>query len=182
MNTVQYTSLDPLSPEYPSPILIDDTLYSSPASAIEDGKKDPETVLSIHVASHRDLYRPYRTYTFIGAYSSPLENMVREILLPKKETSNISRWTLFPLGADHRRPSTEIPFITVSRPIMLYDHLSGGFLQPRSRLRPLMMEEYNVYMVENGILLYVGKQGMFLLIDDHRRNLDTILDSLRTKE
>lgn len=173
MGTVEYISSDPLSPEYPSPILIDGTQYQSPAQAIEVGK-DPLAVLAIHVAQNRGLYIPYRAYKFIGAYSGPLEQMVQSMLLPMMEKSKIEEW-IEPLDRIYKAPPRSVPFITILRPVGFYSR-EGDLLHRDSILDPPVYEEYQVYRIRDGVLLYVGSQGMFLRLDspDLRHSLRDI--------
>ncbi len=176
MGTIQYTALNPLSPEYPSPILIDGTLYSSAANAIESGK-DPLAAVAILVSMNRNLYMPYRNYRFQGSYSEPLERMVHEILEPRMIHEAMIGW-IMPLDITrYKAPPINMPFITVSRPIMLYEP-SGSLWKQVSMLEPMVTEEYRVYGLEDGILLYVGSQGMFLHLDRPDRNLEAVLNSL----
>lgn len=167
---IEYTDTSIYSPVYDHEILIGDTYYPSPHSAIEDGH-DVDDVIVEYVYNYRDLYYPYRHYTFKGTYSDSLNRAIEMLLVSRVEPTTIGKY-VYMLPRDASLPRG----MPILRNNYLLSHIRDNIYRQTSVLDAL--EEYDVHIIDD-TLLYVGEGGMFLLLDDIQKDISPILDRIQ---
>lgn len=170
---IEYNSSSELSPEYPYPTEILGTVYNSPAAAIEAGH-DPLVVLKQHVAMHRNLYYQYRNYEFKGNYSDYLNEALKFLYTPRLEPVTVGKYVAF--LTEWRFP-LELT-IPVRRNVYTIapDPEKEGLYEQVFALPYL--EDYNMGLID-GVPIYIGVKGAFLLLDSKEQDISHILEKLR---
>lgn len=167
---IDYTDTSIYSPMYGHTLLIDDTYYSSPHSAIEDGY-DIDDVIMQYVYTYRDIYYPYRNYTFRGMYSDYLNRAIQSILVSRVEPSSVGKYIYLLDSVDVVLPMG----IPVLRNSYLLTHIIDNVYLQSNLLD--VVEQYHVHIIDD-ILLYIGTHGMFLLLDSPDQDISSILDRI----
>lgn len=173
---IEYGDTSPFSPVYESPLTIDDKTYSSAEDAIQSGIDEFEVLLSF-VRENRDLFLPYKDYTFVGKYSGSLNHAISTLLVPKREPLTIGRYVLFLTEEENQRLQA-IP-IKYSIPIERNAYTLSETSQENiyRQEKPLdHIETYRLFLFE-GMPVYVGAMGSFFGIP----SLNTDITQARSK-
>lgn len=164
-----YIEYDDLSPLSPIPFNPDD---------------DPLGTMLAHVRDNRDLYLPYKDYIFIGRYADLLNEAIRILFSSRREflTTGYYQYVL-PENAPILPVKYTVPVVRNVYVTEAIDVNMGNVTLYR-QIRPLtQVETYNVGLF-NGVPMYIGRQGSFLLSSTimNGNDVDLILAMLRSKQ
>lgn len=171
---IQYNDDSIFSLSYPNPLYINEKQYPSPLLAIQDNNPIFDVAI-LHVKNHMDIYSPYKDYIFSGTYSNELNKAIQLLMATRIEISTMDKYIYL---LDSAKYNLELPpeySISILRNVYTYEKVTENIYKPISSLNK--QEKYRVYLID-GILLYIGKQGGFLLLNNIDIDLSSVLSKL----
>lgn len=171
---IEYDNTSVYSPYYRRDIRVKDTTYESAVDAIS-ADNDPYEVILIMVRDNRDVFYPYRNYTFQGEYSALLNRAINELYTPREEPIGVGRYIYI---VENSTIHETIPVeygIPVVRRVYTLDRISDRVYMQSNPLD--VYERYLVYMIGD-TPMYVGDAGVFLMLDKPDQDVSPILETL----